>query len=140
MAYPATWPRSLIAVATAFGPPNVPRSVGVPFRHSTACWLLLVSPQPPMTWPLLLIAVAPQPLRLLGAGSWVMVPLESTQACEPVLSLHAPAICPASLIPYAPSPPKEVIFVPFHKNEEEPVAVSTEPTTWPDRLIEFPWL
>jgi len=79
-------------------------------------------------------------VKLLGLGSWVTLPLLSRQAWVPGSGPQTPAIWPESLIPYAPSPLRAVIFLPSHKNEEPPVEVLAEPTTSPDRLIAFPWL
>ena len=97
VAQPTIWPLLLIAAA---GLPNVPSWVAVPFCQSTAWMLLLVSSQVPMIWPLLLIALAPQLMgvKVLGSGSWVIVPLLSRQACKPGLFPQVPAIWPRSLI------------------------------------------
>src|SRR5215472_11014182 len=130
----------LIAVGWAAPPPSVPSTVGVSLVHSTATASL--SPQSPITWPLLLIATAMPP----QSGKVVAVPLLTTQGFSSGATTqpHWPAIWPESLIPYACDmvvPLSAISLWPFHRNglpgNEPPL---DGPTTSPESLIATPWL
>jgi hypothetical protein len=110
----------------------------------------MLSPHAPAIWPVLLIASATQPFGPVkpGAGRPVMVPLLYRKAC-PGLLPYWPTTCPESLIPFAPlsdpargfSPPRSIIFCPFHRNASlPPLLVDDPPATHPDLLIALPTL